>query len=76
MTLEEAAKKLRLELGSGRPEDSFIFNIGLGNERLVVYWRDRSAMKKAQLPETYEGFRLDEHYIGKIEIKRSKDGGI
>ena len=77
LNIEEAADKLKLELGTGRPEiDGFIFNIGLAKDYLVVYWRDKAAMKRCKLPEVYEGFRVESRYIGKMEIKRSKDGGI
>jgi hypothetical protein len=83
MTLQEAAKKLQLELGTGRPEDGFVFNIGIAEKSqfnpedyMVVYWCDKRAMKRAKLPATYEGFRVESRYTGKIEIKQAEDGGI
>ena len=74
--LEEAAQSLRKQLGDDR---SFIIGIAAKGEynpedHIVIYLRDKKTNKK--YPESFEGFRVEVRYMSKIEIKRSKDGGI
>jgi hypothetical protein len=74
--LEEAAQNLRKHLGY----DHYTYTIGIAaksefnpEDRLIVYLHKKV---RTAFPTTFEGFPVETKYVGKIEIKRSKDGGI
>ena len=75
--LEEAAQNLRKYLGGNHHH----YTIGIAakgefnpEDHLVVYLH--IDLPKKRFPDIFEGFRVETKYIGKIEIKKSEDGGI
>jgi hypothetical protein len=70
MTVEEAATKLLAELGRTNVQA-----IGTNQKDKIVVYTRRPWPERQQLT-TYEGFNVEYVTIGRLEIKRSKDGGI
>lgn len=71
MTLLEAAAKFRKEFGD-TVKDYLTYTVGIKEksefnpeDTLVIYRRKR---KSFIVPETYEGFPVESHYIGKLKL--------
>jgi hypothetical protein len=70
MTVEEAASKLYAELGRNNVQA-----VGTNQKDKIVVYTFRPWPTRQRLA-TYEGFNVEYVTIGRLEIKRSRDGGI